>query len=244
MVRKWTKETIIAELKKLSAENDNLSMWDIRTDFGRMKSTGLYRAMEYRFDSIQEAIEASGLNYRELLKNSEQYRLAHAKVWTREKVIAELKKLSKGHKDLTMWDIRTDFGRVKRGTGLYHAMGNMFGSARKAIEASGSDYKELLENGKQRQRVRKRIWTREKVIAELKKLSKSHEDLTMWDIRTDFGRVKGTSLCYSMSSLFGSTENAIEASGLDYQLLLKNGQKRSSEKKTIWTKKKVIDELR
>jgi hypothetical protein len=243
LVTKWTKETTIAELKRLYSENDKLSMWDIRTGFGRVKATGLYRAMGNLFGSIHKAIEASGLDYKELLKNSQQHRLAQVKVWTRGKVIADLKKLSKSHEYLSMWDIRTDFGRVK-GTGLYLAMGTLFGSIHKAIEASGLDYKELLENSKQRQQVQRKVWTKEKVIAELNKLSKSHEDLTMWDIKTDFGRGKGTQLCKSMSSLFGSTENAIEASGMDYQLLLKNGQKRNSKIRTIWTKEKVIDELR
>ena len=100
-VRIWSKERFISELQTLERKYRELSMWDIRTNFGRKETSNLYCAMKRYFGSIREAVDQSHLDYDALIAHTERICLNEKQVWSEKKIISELKRLYKSNYKLS-----------------------------------------------------------------------------------------------------------------------------------------------
>lgn len=121
-------------------------------------------------------------------------------VWTKQRIIAELKALHKKKRDLSYNSL------AKQNQALVSAAAYHFKSYRSAIEKAGIDYSEV---------VRRPRWTKPRVIALIKAAKRKGNDLNWASVtkrRDDLGRAAFAAI---QGRLFGSWDRALHAAGLD-----------------------------
>jgi hypothetical protein len=121
-------------------------------------------------------------------------------VWTRERILQQLRKLHKSGKDLS-------YNRLARSAqSLLSAAAYHFGSYRRAVQLAGIDYAEVI---------RRPRWTRQQIISLIKAAKRKGEDLHWSGVthrRDELGRAAFASL---QPRLFGKWVRALHAAGLD-----------------------------
>jgi hypothetical protein len=100
---------------------------------------------------------------------------------------------------------------------LFRKARHRFGSWRKAIEAAGLNYDEVVQRQK---------WTPEKIIAEIKRLYMEGKDLSITAMQRSYPNLVAIA---QSPRYFGSWRAAVEAAGLDYELIKRQRGRRRKE---------------
>lgn len=187
----WTKERVISEIKKINQENGELS-----ARYSSLKRGKLFKGALSCFGSWQNAIESADIDYTKILKRKE---------WIKQDILDEILKLHKQGMDISHKNIR------QTRKDLIVAAENNFKSWAQAVNSSGIDYFKTVAINKNK------FWTKEKIIEEIKKLYSSGNMLNSQSIQKSENR----DLFDASKEKFGSWENAVNTSGLDYQKLSK-----------------------
>jgi hypothetical protein len=141
-------------------------------------------------------------------------------VWTREKILRELRRLHKAGHNLSY------NGLAKQKQSLVSAAAYHFGSYRQAIEHAGIEYADVL---------RRPRWTKGRIIALIKQARRGGRDL-YWSAvtqqRDELGKAAFASL---QPRLFGRWDKALSAAGLDADDVARYRR---------WTKQSIAYELR
>ncbi len=138
------------------------------------------------------------------------------RVWTKEKLIVEIKKLHREGVDLSPTSIqRTHSALFSSARSSSH-----FGSWRTAMEAAGFDY----DNFK---RVKQR-WTREEILSRIREMNAQGHDLLDPRFKT---RNRSLYLAACAHRYFGSWRRAVEAAGLDHEQM-REGR--------VWTQGRIL----
>ncbi len=128
-------------------------------------------------------------------------------LWSEERIKGEISRLSATGCDLTQGRMQAIDSRLTSAAIRY------FGSWKAAVEASGVDYTQVAALGKQRRVEKITKWTRETILAELKRLQLEGEDLTSGIVRRKYLSLYATA---RHKEHFGSWAAALEAAGIDY----------------------------
>ncbi|MBX4198170.1 hypothetical protein KW782_02425 [Candidatus Parcubacteria bacterium] len=144
-----------------------------------------------------------------------------AQSWTKQKVLDEIQALHKNEGRINTAYVQTKHWR------LYQAGGRHFGSWKKAIIAAGFKWSKIKRKGGLT------IWTREVIIA---KIIEVHS--TECRVNSNFMQLHYGSLYQAARKQFGSYKAAVEASGLDYHNVRKQGPT------PYWSKSRIAAEIR
>ncbi len=150
-MRKWSKDAIAEEIRKLGKADTNLNYAAIAEE-----QVALLRAATRYFGSWRKAVEYAGLDYDEIRR----YRS-----WTKERIIERIRDLHAGGEDLSWRFVSTqlDPQLAAAATKKKH-----FGSWRQAVIAAGLDYSTIR---------RYREWDEETILSEVKDLHAKGIDL-------------------------------------------------------------------
>ena len=150
-MRKWSKDAIAEEIRKLGKDETNLNYAAIAEE-----QVALLRAATRYFGSWRKAVEYAGLDYDEIRR----YRS-----WTKERIIKRIRDLHEGGEDLSWRFVSTqlDPQLAAAATKKKH-----FGSWRQAVIAAGLDYSKIR---------RYREWDEATILKEMKELHEKGIDL-------------------------------------------------------------------
>ncbi|MBI4088251.1 hypothetical protein HY418_02605 [Candidatus Kaiserbacteria bacterium] len=138
--------------------------------------------------------------------------------WSKEMVVRSIVERHRLGRKISQKYIRTKY------PSLYRAGRRFYGNWKSVIEATGIDYSEVHERGKEE------LWTEKKVVKEIRRLHKAREPINSRHISLNYGPLYGAAY-----SRFGGWAQAIEAAGIDYSKIRKYGER--------WTRQRVIDEI-
>lgn len=141
-------------------------------------------------------------------------------IWSKERIIAELKTLYKKKVDLSYNNL------AKKHQALISAASYHFKSYRNAVEKAGINYEEV---------VRRPRWNKQRVIAIIKSAKKKGWDLNWSSVtkrRDDLGKAAFAAI---QGRLFGSWDRALTAAGLDADEISRYRR---------WSKNTIIFELK
>ncbi|MCS7186642.1 MAG: hypothetical protein RMK89_06795 [Armatimonadota bacterium] len=203
-VRRWTKERIVEEIKRLHAEGKDLRPGAVSKIAPRLVTAA--RDPRY-FGSWRSAVEAAGINYDEMVKQMREREVDRIK----QSIIEEIRRLyneGKLNEISSAWRTHPQLFRRAR---------HRFGSWQEAIEAAGLSYSDIVK------RLR---WTKERIIEEIKRLYNEGKDLRVSVIQKEY-----PSLLASAQSkrYFGSWRAAVEAAGIDYEGMVKGRRQKISK---------------
>lgn len=185
--RKWSKKTIVAELKRRKEEGLALNGLTVSN-----KDRGLYQAARRHFGrgGWAKALNKIGLS------PADVYPLLF---WTKDRVIKEIQTLHRAGSPLYHHYL------TKNGyAGLTGAGERYFGSWKKTIEAAGFDYNSIRA-------VRTR-WTKKEIIKEIRRLEQIGIRLSLKATQQTRADLVSSSI-----NRFGSWSQAVDASGINYQ---------------------------
>lgn len=149
--RLWTKEKLIAEIKRLHAEGVDLSPTAIQKTHSALFSSARSGS---HFGSWRDAIEAAGLDYDDLKRVKQR--------WSREEILLRIREMhTQGH-DL----LDPKFKIKNRSLYLAACAHRYFGSWRRAVEAAGLDHETMREG---------HIWTRTRILRTIQQLSQENK---------------------------------------------------------------------
>jgi hypothetical protein len=138
------------------------------------------------------------------------------RVWTQEKLIAQIKKLHREGVDLSPTSMQITHGALFSSA----RSASHFGSWRAAIEACGLDYDAL-------KRV-KGQWTREEILRRIRDMNAQGHDLLDPRFKT---KNRSLYLAACAHRYFGSWKRAVEAAGLDHEQM-REGR--------VWTQARIL----
>lgn len=141
-------------------------------------------------------------------------------IWTKERILSELKSLYKKGRDLSYNNL------AKKNQALVSAAAYHFRSYRLAIEKAGLNYEEIA---------RRPRWTKQRVIATIKAAKRKGLDLNWASVtkrRDDLGKAAFAAI---QGRLFGGWHRALHAAGLDSDEVSRYRK---------WSKSTIIYELR
>ncbi len=121
-------------------------------------------------------------------------------IWTKERIVAELKALARKKADLSYNNL------AKKNQALVSAAAYHFRSYRNAVEKAGLNYEDIA---------RRPRWTKLRVIALIKSARKKNQDLNWSSVtkrRDDLGKAAFAAI---QGRLFGAWDRALTAAGLD-----------------------------
>lgn len=141
-------------------------------------------------------------------------------IWTKERIVAELKALHRKKVDLSYNNL------AKSRQALVSAAAYHFRSYRNAIAKAGIDYDEIA---------RRPRWNKQRVIALIKSAKRKGEDLNWASVtkrRDDLGKAAFAAI---QGRLFGAWDRALQAAGLDADDVSRYRR---------WNKNTIVYELR
>jgi len=185
----WTKEQVILEINKIRSEKGDLS-----ANYCMQKRSSLFHAGYDRFGSWENAIRSAGIDYSTILKH---------KQWSTHEILSEISLLREQGIDLSNKNIK------KIRSDLVSIAENKFGSWANAVNAAGIDYFADVAINKNK------YWTEEKIIADIKWLHSIEANLSSQAMQKSEIR----DLFDAAKVKFGSWENAVNSSGLNYEII-------------------------
>lgn len=188
-MRKWSKDTIAEELRKLNEAGINLNYATIADE-----NVALLRAATRYFGSWNSAIEYAGLDYEAIRR----YRS-----WSKEAIIAEIRKLHEQGVDLSWRNISTN---VSPQLAAASTKTKHFGSWRGAVDAAGLDYSKIR---------RYRQWSDEAILQEIRDLHAKGQSLNAKSMEA-----YDITLITAARRRFDSWDKALTAAGLDYKTIV------------------------
>lgn len=199
---RWTLERITTEISRLAREGQPLSYAAVR------KSQPALVNAAYRHPSLgnwERALVAAGLD-------ADQHQQRRRR--SRQGIIDEIREIAARGEPLS-------FARMRaRYPDLVGAAVNpgQFGSWKAAVEAAGFDYEDHR---------RRRRWTRERILATIKKLHAAGQLLTgAWLTRTGYGALV---VAARRPGMFGGWREAVECAGIDYEQVRQAGLRATRE---------------
>ncbi|MEI6521333.1 MAG: hypothetical protein WCO98_15050 [bacterium] len=154
--KKWTPETVIAEIKRLAEEGIDLSYISMQDEY-----SGLLRASSRYYKDWPSALEAAGLDYTDFRRN---------RTWTKKDVIREIKARYKRGDSLNWSYIATPEGDIK----LSSAALRKFRSWDNALQAAGINPDDVTRNQR---------WDREKICTAIMEMMNKGEKISQTTIR-------------------------------------------------------------
>lgn len=188
--RKWSKERITEEIKRLQAEGQSLSTRNMaELGYSGMVTTS-YKS-EY-FGSWRNAIVAAGFDPKQVCRRRRK--------WTREHILQRIRELHAAGEDLS----HSAAKRRHQYLVVVAINDRFFGSWRQAVEAAGIDYEAVSKH---------EYWTRERIVERIRELHAGGERLSHEEAKRRHGALVSAA---SSPRYFGSWGAAIRAAGLDY----------------------------
>lgn len=189
----WSSEYLVDYLIYKHERGEDLSPWTVYK-----KEPCVHANMKVYFGTYRAAIEAAGIDYREVRV------IAITEQWTEMKVLERIRKLHRKQPINSTSDIR------RRDSRLYDSCQRYFGGAVPAIEAAGIPYTRLNAR-------RDRRWTKRTVTRTIRVLAAAGLSLRPSALPTHLAK-QSDELLNAATRHFGSWENAVEqAAGIDYQ---------------------------
>ena len=127
--------------------------------------------------------------------------------WSRELIRERIRELRRAGSDLTPSRVGEEHGA------LVSAAERYYGNWPSAVLAAGIDYEQVRASGRQRRSERLRKWSRERILAEIRRLQQAGEDLSWAVMERKYQPLCAAAVkaCY-----FGSWSAALAAAGIDY----------------------------
>jgi len=141
--------------------------------------------------------------------------------WSKQKIIGEILSLHRAGESLSTRNV-AQLGYSGMVTSCYAA--ELFGGWRRAIRAAGLDPEKVC--------TRRRKWTRESIIGEIRRLRRAGVDLSHSAAKRTHQYLV---VAARRTEHFGSWRVAVEAAGIDYG---------SVSKHQSWTRDKVVERIR
>ena len=186
--RVWTKEKLLAEIKRLHDEDVDLSPTSVQKTHSALFSSARSRS---HFGSWRTAIEEAGLNYDDLKRVKQR--------WNRDEILIRIREMhSQGH-DL----LDPKFKTKNRSLYLAACAHRYFGSWRRAVQAAGLDHERMRES---------RVWTRQRILRTIQELAAEGRPLG-WAFIEE--HEPGIYRAARRKENFGSWAQALEAAGVD-----------------------------
>lgn len=182
---RWSKPRIIRLLKTAYRAGEDLHWSAVTTRKDELGRAAFASLQPRLFGSWDRALHAAGLDAGEISR----YR-----TWDRASIIADLKQLSADEEELNSGAIQ------KEDPGLHAAAVRHFGTYDAALKASG-----INPTGVRR----RRSWSKDEVLKELKARKRSKKPVSDSSVRKDFPALYGASL-----RLFGTFTAARSAAGI------------------------------
>lgn len=202
LVKHWSKERVIEEIRQLYEKGEDLRPSAI----ARLCQT-LPMAAKKFFGRWREAVIAAGIDYDSYIVKRRTGQLEQVK----QQIIDEIKRLyQEGRIDELS-------GAWRYHLSLFRKARHRFGSWRKAIEAAGLNYQEIVQRQK---------WTPEKIIAEIRRLYAEGKNLSVTAMQRTYPNLVAIA---QSPRYFGSWRAAVEAAGLDYELIKQQRGRRRRE---------------
>lgn len=202
LVKHWSKERVIEEIRQLYEKGEDLRPSAI----ARLCQT-LPMAAKKFFGGWREAVIAAGIDYDSYIVKRRTGQLEQVK----QQIIDEIKRLyQEGRIDELS-------GAWRYHLSLFRKARHRFGSWRKAIEAAGLNYQEIVQRQK---------WTPEKIIAEIRRLYAEGKNLSVTAMQRTYPNLVAIA---QSPRYFGSWRAAVEAAGLDYELIKQQRGRRRRE---------------
>lgn len=194
--RVWTKEKLVAEIKRLYDDGVDLSPTAIQKTHSALFSSARSRS---HFGSWRSAIEAAGLDYDDLKRVKQR--------WNREEILTRIREMhAQGH------DLLDPKFKVKnRSLYLAACAHRYFGSWRRAVQAAGLDHEQMRES---------RIWTKQRILRTIQDLATEGRPLGWAYIEE---HEPGIYRAARRKENFGSWANALSAAGIDPGLARSRG---------------------
>lgn len=201
-IRRWSKERVLEEIRQLYEKGEDLRPSAV----ARLCQTLLMSARKF-FGGWREAVIAAGIDYDSYINQKRTSRIEQDK----QQIIEEIRRLY-------------EEGRIEELSGawryhltLFRKARHRFGSWRKAIEAAGLDYHEIVQRQK---------WTPERIIAEIRRLYAEGKDLSVTAMQRTYPNLVAIA---QSPRYFGSWRAAVEAAGFDYELIKRQRGRRRRE---------------
>ena len=190
--RVWSREYLIDYLIYKQERGEDLSPWTVYR-----KESAVHANTKKYFGSYRAAIEAAGIDYRQVrvIDLTEQ--------WTSDKVLQRIRKLHQQKPLASTGDIR------RRDSRLYDSCHRYFGGPVPAIEAAGIPYARLTAR-------RSRRWTKDSVIRTIQVLDSAGLSLRPVALPAHLDG-QADRLLAAAADCFGSWNGAVRAAGIDYQ---------------------------
>ena len=187
----WSREYVIDYLIFKHERGDDLAPWTVYRD-----ESCLHANAKAYFGSYRAAIEAAGINYREICH------IEPIERWTPEKVLERLRRLHLERPLESTSDIR------RRDSRLYDRCHHYFGGTVPALEAAGIPYICLT-------RRRRPAWTRQDVLRAIRVLAQAGLSIRPEALPA---HLNGQAECLlaTAEQMFGSYEAAVARAGIDY----------------------------
>jgi hypothetical protein len=208
---KWGKDKVMAQIKEIDRKKEPLTV-----KYVSKNHTALYSAALRYFGHWMDAVNAAGIDYNTIRRQSRQEAIAKITKWDKNRILREIKSIPKEK----LWFV------YKTHQALHSAARREYGTWRNAVEAAGYDYDEI----NQLANTNYTPWTEDKIIRIIRQIPQE---------RLGYGFItKNNILLYSAAyRRFGNWANALKAAGIDPKII----ESCRSDKR--WDKKKIIEEI-
>jgi hypothetical protein len=187
--RKWTKQRIIEQIRKLHEAGEDLCHSGAKRNHQYLVVVASSREM---FGSWRKAVEAATLSYSGISKH---------RSWTKEQIVEEIRRLAALGDPLSHDEAKRSHGALVSAA----SSRRYFGSWAAAVQAAGVDYEHVRKINR---------WTREKIIAIIIELHSAGQRVNNSNMRR-LG-YRGMMEAAGRPANFGSWAAAVAAAGLDY----------------------------
>jgi hypothetical protein len=201
-IKRWTPEEVLAEIRALYRQGA-----DLRPSAVAKHHQTLLVAARKRFGTWAKAVKAAGIDYEAYLRRQHQEWVEADKRY----IIEEIRRLYREGR------IDELSGAWRHHLTLFRKARHRFGSWKAAIEAAGLNYEAIVS---------RRKWTKESILREIQRLYAEGKDLSVTAMQRNYPNL----LAIAQSPhYFGSWQAAIEAAGLDYELIKRQRGRRRRE---------------
>jgi hypothetical protein len=202
-IKRWTPEEVLAEIRALYRQGV-----DLRPSAVAKHHQTLLVAARKRFGTWAKAVKAAGIDYEAYLRRQHQEWVEADKRY----IIEEIRRLYREGR------IDELSGAWRHHLTLFRKARHRFGSWKAAIEAAGLNYEAIVS---------RRKWTKESILREIQRLYAEGKDLSVTAMQRNYPNL----LAIAQSPYyFGSWQAAIEAAGLDYELIKRQRGRRRRER--------------